>query len=598
MLGGKLSGLTSDPLTQIAFSIHENRGAFALLLGSGLSRAASIPTGWEITLDLIRRIALAQGVEEQTDWADWYRKLEGQEPSYSALLKALAASPAERRSVLHSYIEPSDTDREEGRKLPTLAHREIAALVQRGYIRVIVTTNFDRLLESALKEKGIEPTVVASVDALSGAQPMTHSMCYILKLHGDYLDARILNTEDELNVYPQKYAALLDRIFDEYGLIVCGWSGDWDHALRAAFLRTPNRRYPVYWASRSSPSESAQGLINHRAARTVTISDADSFFAALRERVDALEVTRRQDPTSVELLVNTTKRYLGKPEYRIKLDELFSRETERLLATLESPDFSASRGWDTSDFRTRVSRYEACAEPLARMVGALGRWGDGSELGLVLDILQSVYADAEKVGGGLTVYLNLRSYPAVLIFTSYGLGLTRAKRWPTLHKLFDAIIAREHRESRRAVETLFLWAWKGTESDVWKQIEGLDRRKTPLSDHLLEIFKEWARSFIGVLADFELMFERYELLGSLAHFERNAKGDLQAELATQDRNDFAWMPVGRVGWHESNAEKLLSELQADGTREVLLKAGFAKGDPELLQLFQQNFKRVAGRMRW
>jgi hypothetical protein len=121
-----------------------------------------------------------------------------------------------------------------------------------GYLRVIVTTNFDRLLENALRERGIEPTIVASADALAGAEPITHSACYILKLHGDYKDARILNTDSELTAYPTQYDTLLDRIFDEFGLIVCGWSGEWDHALRAALLRAPNRRYPVYWATRGT----------------------------------------------------------------------------------------------------------------------------------------------------------------------------------------------------------------------------------------------------------------------------------------------------------------------------------------------------------
>lgn len=108
--------LSGDPLTRIAFSIYENKGVFALLLGSGLSRAADIPTGWEITLDLIRRVALAQGEARQSDWADWYRRKVKQEPSYSVLLAELASSPAERRSILHTYIEPTEEDREEGRR--------------------------------------------------------------------------------------------------------------------------------------------------------------------------------------------------------------------------------------------------------------------------------------------------------------------------------------------------------------------------------------------------------------------------------------------------------------------------------------------------
>ena len=60
--------LQNDPITQLAFSVYENKGVFAVLLGSGLSRSAEIPTGWEITLDLVRRVAVAQGVPEQSDW--------------------------------------------------------------------------------------------------------------------------------------------------------------------------------------------------------------------------------------------------------------------------------------------------------------------------------------------------------------------------------------------------------------------------------------------------------------------------------------------------------------------------------------------------
>jgi hypothetical protein len=165
-----VSILAGDPLTQLAFSVYESKGVFAVLLGSGISRAAEIPTGWEITLDLIRRVALAHGIPEQPDWAAWYREKTGQEPNYSTLLEELASSPEERRSILHSYIEPTEEDREEGRKVPTAAHHAIADLMRGGHIRVIVTTNFDRLLENALRERGIEPTIVASVDALVGAE--------------------------------------------------------------------------------------------------------------------------------------------------------------------------------------------------------------------------------------------------------------------------------------------------------------------------------------------------------------------------------------------------------------------------------------------
>jgi NAD-dependent SIR2 family protein deacetylase len=590
-----LSTPISDVLTQLSFGLFENKGVFAVLVGSGLSRAAEIPTGWEITLDLVRRVATAQGVEEQPNWAKWYRETTGQEPNYSTLLAELALSPDERRAILHRYIEPTEEDREESRKLPTAAHHAIADLVRGGYIRLVVTTNFDRLIETALRDVGIEPTVVASVDALSGAEPIAHSSCYVLKLHGDYKDARILNIEAELSTYPSEYNQQLDRIFDEYGMIVCGWSGEWDHALRAAFLRAPNRRYPVYWAARGELANGAQELVSQRRARVISIADADGFFTSLLRRVQSLEQSQRQNPLSTDLLVRSAKRYLAKPEFRIQLDELFTQETDRLSQLLDANEFDPGKPWDENDFQARVRKCESVAEPLARMIGVLGRWGDDNELPLALDVIETLCLHAEKLRAGVTIYLNLRCYPAVLVFTAYGLGLTRSERWRTLHRLFSARIARQDEEPTTAVAALFLTAWKGTRENAWKKIAGLEKTRTPLSEHLLALFSEWGKSF-GASPDFELMFERFEVLGSLAYLGLTKKDDVRSQLSVPPPHNIAWMPMGRAGWHSQNRDKLVSDIGADPMKATLANAGFAKGDPEFLDLFVENFNRMTFNM--
>jgi hypothetical protein len=197
-----------------------------------------------------------------------------------------------------------------------------------------------------------------------------------------------------------------------------------------------SRRYPVYWAARGELGSGAQELVDHRRARVIEITDADSFFSALSQRVQTLKETHRQNPESVELLVSSTKRYLARPEYRIQLDELFAGEAERLITLIDAPDLQAGGSWTPEEFRARVERYEAASEELARMTGVLGRWGDNSELPVVLDLLRAIRVHADKVRGGLVIWLDLRSYPAVLIFSAYGLGLTRAERWADLHTFF------------------------------------------------------------------------------------------------------------------------------------------------------------------
>ena len=230
-----------DPLISLAVAVTSRRGVFALLLGSGLSRAAGVPTGWEVVLDLVRKVALLEGLDPGTDPAGWWHERTGKDPGYSDLLEALGRSPAERANLLRGYFEPDEDERSRGLKAPTKAHHAIARLVRDGYIRVIVTTNFDRLLEQALEAEAVVPAVISSPAAAQGAQPLAHTACTIIKVHGDYVSTDLKNTPGELATYDPAIDRLLDQILDEYGLVVCGWSADWDEALRNALLRAPSR---------------------------------------------------------------------------------------------------------------------------------------------------------------------------------------------------------------------------------------------------------------------------------------------------------------------------------------------------------------------
>ena len=52
-----MSRLRTKPELSLAFPLYSGPGTYALLLGSGVSRAAGVPTGWAVTLDLVRKLA-------------------------------------------------------------------------------------------------------------------------------------------------------------------------------------------------------------------------------------------------------------------------------------------------------------------------------------------------------------------------------------------------------------------------------------------------------------------------------------------------------------------------------------------------------------
>jgi len=61
-----------------------------------------------------------------------------------------------------------------------------------------------------------------------GGKPLRHSGPTIIKIHGDYRSERFKNTESELSEYEKPINDILDEVFDQYGLIICGWSSDYD----------------------------------------------------------------------------------------------------------------------------------------------------------------------------------------------------------------------------------------------------------------------------------------------------------------------------------------------------------------------------------
>ncbi|MCH7737440.1 MAG: zinc ribbon domain-containing protein [Chloroflexi bacterium] len=277
-----------DAIVRISLALDANKGAYAVLLGSGVSAAAGVPTGWQIVSDLVTKVAKLEGADAGDDPIEWYEQRYGVAPDYSGLLNSIASSPTERSLLLRSYFEPTEDERRSGLKMPTAAHRTMAQLALSGHVHLFLTTNFDRLLENALNDVGIVPQVLSTPDAISGAVPFGQTRCTVVKLSGDYMDTRIKHTPEELGVYDPAVDSLLDRVIDEYGFIISGWSAEWDTALRGAFERNKTQRYSMFWASRNPPRQDAAHLIELRGGEFVQIKDPDSFFTSIAESLAGL----------------------------------------------------------------------------------------------------------------------------------------------------------------------------------------------------------------------------------------------------------------------------------------------------------------------
>ena len=537
-----------DPLHSLAFSLQANRGVYAVLVGSGVSRAAKIPTGWEITLDLIRKLAELHGETGDPDPENWYQEKFKQEANYSDILNALAKTSEERQQLLRAYWEPNEREREEGEKQPTAAHRAIAALAAQGFMRVIITTNFDRLMETALADQGVVATILSSPDQVRGALPLIHTQCCVFKMHGDYLDTRIRNTPAELDQYPPEFNQLLDRIFDEFGLIVCGWSAEWDGALRSALSRASSRRFTTYWAVRGEPSDKAKKLIRHRGAQVINVDDADAFFQTVHQCVTSIEEFSRPHPLSIEAAVVSVKRYIAEPRYRIQYSDLVDEAVETVIQATSVEAFSMQGGPAPTgeSITARVRGYEAASSTLMAMALVGGFWVEEEHYPLWQRALQRL--GSKRSDSGNVLWLGLQSYPATLLLYALGLGAVAANRLDFLQLMFAARLRQDHREDVLAVQALPPSCLFQGDGKAMQALEGMDRRHAPLNDWIHESLRSYAKRIIPDDKQFTLVFDKLEILMALSHI-------------ANDANEGYWAPPGAFGYRFENSARVFQEIK-------------------------------------
>ena len=534
-----------DPIISLAFSIYSNKGVYALLLGSGISRAASIPTGWEIILDLTRQLAALEKEDCGESPETWYLEKYKEEPDYSKLLEHLAKTPDARNNLLKKYFEPIDGD-ETARK-PTDAHRAIAQLIKKGYFKVVITTNFDRLLEKALEEIGITPNVIHSTDSIKGAMPIIHSPYTILKVHGDYMDVRIKNTKHELEKYDDELNNLLDRIFDEFGLIVCGWSAEWDIALRDAIYRIKNRRFLTYWLYKGDLGKDAIELITFRSGQSIKIESANVIFNELNEKIDALENINAQHPLSLAAKMEQLKKYISEDKYNIKLHDMIMNETKNLLYDFYDPNISRI------NFLECRNMINTNTETLRHLLAHYSYWSN--DCTYLIKSLQEL-ANIEKVYYNISN--DIRLYPSLLSLYTAGISIIYQENYKILYKLFTTIKIWKNNEPENIITNYAL----SLHNYHWRRRQEMQMAWTPLSQHINETSRKIFIDLIPNDNEYNECFDRFEILFNMIYQSLNNHPELQQMKIGFLPGMFIW-PSRKINFY--NFGKEMEKYGADWT---------------------------------
>ena len=215
--------------------------------------------------------------------------------SYAELIERIYPNYPDQQSFLKSNL---------GNKEVGQAHRAIAELARRGIIRAIVTTNFDRCIERALEEKGLDIQVISTDEDLKNSEPLIQcKVVRIYKPHGDLGRGALRNTPADLESLSPFMKQELVRTFNDHGIIVLGYSGR-DKGMQEVFEARDSGLYPIFWVNPSPPKGEIEKILTKKGYDYIHCTGANQFiedFFKILERLKDLAPDAATGPTIADL---------------------------------------------------------------------------------------------------------------------------------------------------------------------------------------------------------------------------------------------------------------------------------------------------------
>lgn len=502
-------------LTTLAFSMYTNKGAYALLLGAGISRSAQIPSGWEVENLLLKQLAASHRVTDRKDLHEWYKETYKKPATYSSLLGDLTSSPTERVHLMKGFFEATDEENDLGLKKPTKAHQAIAKLVKNGSIRVILTTNFDRLLERALEAEGITPQVICHESDIEKSTPIVHAKtATIIKINGDYIDCRFRNTAEELDDYPDAMKKYVSRIFEDYGLITCGWSAIWDKGLIDIINQSSPSRYNSFFTNVGETSDDIKKLAESRGGEVMPIKGADELFHELYEQITALDEHNVNRNMNRDMMMIRIKKYLSSDLHNIEYSDLIEKlgnEAYHNIIAKANYNFQLS----PEQFKTYLELHHNAVELLIDAAILAARWGKDYHIKAFGDVLVKLCLKPTKLRESYyekTQYLH--ALGAFLLLNAIGIACIKYERYTELNKILKLSVPAGNFIGFHRMSLLSLLGYPRWDPDLIRELAG-STHIYPWSFILLENLRTHFISYFTVDSEYDNTFYIWEHLESL-----------------------------------------------------------------------------------
>jgi tetratricopeptide (TPR) repeat protein len=268
----------------IQITKNENLGRrFCFILGAGASKQSGIPTGAEMVKDWLKELLEMYDDREFKQWAEeiGIKDPEADEAAkyYSQIYdKRFEIDPKEG----YGYLE----DKMEGKE-PSFGYSVLAQIIANTDHNVVITTNFDSLVEDALFIYTQKRPLVCGHESLATfAQPLMRRPL-IIKIHRDILLAPKSDSKETSNL-ADGWKKSLTSLFKFYKPIVIGYGGN-DGSLMGFLNSLDAIDGGMFWCYREvdgNPVEEIQKLVMKHKGYIIPIMGFDELMVQLHNKLD------------------------------------------------------------------------------------------------------------------------------------------------------------------------------------------------------------------------------------------------------------------------------------------------------------------------
>jgi len=380
-------------------------------------------------------------------------------------------------------------------------------------------------------------------------------------------------------------------MLDEFGLIICGWSAEYDIALRNALYRCKNRRFSTYWTVKDKLCDEAIRLSNHLKAEQIPIESANKFFTQLLEKVEALKDIEKPHPLTLPLAIATIKKYLSEDKYRIKLYDLVSEEVQKVYCELHSERFANVENNLTNEtFRKRLDEYKESLTILIGILNTIVYFDKGKYSDLITMSMERLIPPEYTIREDFS----FNRYPLLILTYSIGIIALERKNYKNLAALLLCSHLKDNDEKKHIIEIINserVFTGKWIKWLPTYQYKGTPH--TPVSDYLYSYMREIVNTYLPDDKKYEEFFDIFEYFIGLIYLDIMNEGT-SIELRGSTIGRFAWQrgtPFNRERLPQS-IEGFVENGLDQGDKWPLLKVGFFNGSIERFKKCREAYENL------